>query len=71
MLHSFYACLMVQVESYHISILKDNTSLKPAENLTVSLIIHYVNFCAINFPCFLLYSFPNLHVIESYVETDV
>jgi hypothetical protein len=33
----------------HVTILKDNTSVKPAENLTVSLIICYVHFCTVNF----------------------
>jgi hypothetical protein len=40
-------------------------------NSTVSLIIHYVSFRTINFPCFLPYSFPILCANEWWVEADV
>jgi hypothetical protein len=33
-------------------------------------IICYISFRTINFPCFVLYSYPDLHVIEWYVEAD-
>jgi hypothetical protein len=40
-----------------------DTYVTAVENSTGSLIIYYINFRAINFPCFLPYSFPVLHVI--------
>jgi hypothetical protein len=32
---------------------------------------YYVSFHTINFPCFLPYFFPVLHVMEWYVKADV
>jgi hypothetical protein len=46
-------------------------SVKPVESATGSLTICYTSFRAIHFPYFLPYSFPVLHVIESYVEADI
>jgi hypothetical protein len=43
----------------------------PVDNSTGSLTICYISFRTINFPCFLQYSFPVLHVIEWFVEADV
>jgi hypothetical protein len=40
------------------------SSVKPVENSVGSLIICYISFGTINFPYFLPFSFPVLHVIE-------
>jgi hypothetical protein len=42
----------------------NKTSVTPVQSYAISLIICYVSFIIINFVCFLLYSFPVLHVIE-------
>jgi hypothetical protein len=46
------------------SSLYTETCVTPVEDSTGSLIIYYISFRTINFPCFPPYSFPVLHVIE-------
>jgi hypothetical protein len=46
-------------------------SLTPVTNSTGSLIIPYISFRTVNFPCFLPYSIPVLHVIEWSVEAGI
>jgi hypothetical protein len=43
----------------------------PVDMSMGNLMICYVRFRIINFPFFLPYSFPNLHVIERYFEADI
>jgi hypothetical protein len=42
----------------------NDTNATRVENSTGCLIICYISFRTVNFPCFLPYSFPVLHVIE-------
>jgi hypothetical protein len=52
------------VSGEHVHLFSFKPGIPPVDNSKASLIIPYFSFRTINFPCFLLYSFPVPQVIE-------